>query len=354
MREFEEALHSRERFGSAERLALQARALWDRSAGRINEAAAARRDLAQAALHFYVPTDMVKVWLPLSEVPDVLPSRPRRPLRVLDVGSGWGAAALGAALFLERSGFGGEVALTLAESDAARVRLSDAAFAAFRQASRLRFSVTRVGWTAPDVRDIEGGDRFDLVLGLDVAARHLAPQEREAGCERLARGLLGLVGKRGAVVLLEPAVKANSRALSRVGCALRSDGLVHAPCPAGRICPELERSGFCFHSIDVPLTPLTQSVAARCGLERHEANFSYLTVVSGREDVPFDADLPARVLSFPKRVGGGFHYHCCSAEGLTVGHARRLLPDGQTRGGRLKHGTLVRLEAGTKEGTRGG
>jgi len=364
-REFEEALHLREKFGSAERLAKQVRELHDIYCSRAEAGAGSRRvalgsplvwepcgrgtSHASALLHFFLPTEMVKVWLPLSEALDGMPGLGRRPLRVLDLGASDGAAAIGALLMLEEAGAKGPVELVMAGTDPVAAHVSGAALKALGEVSRLRVSARdeMTGRT-------NGDDRFDLVLLMDHASRVFSAEEYVEGTLGLVRQLLrDKVKKSGVVIVIEPASKAISRRVSEVSCAFRESGTLYAPCPAGHTCGELVRGGFCCHCIDVPLSPLTQSVAARAGLVRHEVNFSYLTFTqeSARLAEPYGEH--ARIIGFPRKVGGGFSYHCCVDDGLKVGVAPRQMPDGSGRGGKLKHGALVRMTGEGKEVARG-
>jgi len=314
----------------------------------LDERAAGRPDLSDARLHYFMPTDLAKTWLPFGELAGALELDRRKMISILDLGAGTGTASIGLMLMLSRLGFAGKVSLTLVEPDRTVARLATSALGALRDVCDLRFREVVRGDDVDGFLRARSPERFDLVVMLDVLTEMFPQDAYVTGVGALAGRLLkDKVKRTGFLVLVEPALKRVSQRLSQAGTDhAGSGGAVYGPCPTGGLCPALTRkSAFCFHSASVPMSPLLQSVSARCGLSRHEVNFSYLSISpSGRMPPAPASDSWGRIVSFPRRVKKGFNYHVCTPGGLCVAFAPRFLADGSTRGGRLKHGTIVTLE----------
>jgi len=313
----------------------------------IDERSANRPDLSDARLHYFMPTDLTKIWLPFGELASAVGVQRRKMLSILDLGAGTGTASIGLVMLLSKLGFQGKLSLTLVEPDRTVARLATSALRSLNEVCELRFSHNVRGEDVDGFLRARLPDRYDLVLMLDVLTEMFPRQDYVEGVGSLAARLLkDKVKRTGFLVLVEPALKKVSELLSQVGTGhARSGGAVYGPCSTGGVCPAIERKGgFCFHSAGVPMSPLLQSVSARCGLNRHEVNFSYLSMSPTAQMAPAMPGNWGRIVSFPRRVKKGFNYHVCTPSGLAVVFAPRFLADGKTRGGRLKHGTIVTFE----------
>ncbi len=307
-----------------------------------------RPELADARLHFFMPTDIVKLWGPLLELFATLPLQGRKHLSILDLGGGTGTGCVSAAMVLSALGFEGRVEFTVVEPDNAVNRHLKKTFAVLRECRFVTFETKVEKLTIEDyLARKSSARRSDLVLIVNVLSEAFPEDEYAAGAARWFKQIVReLTKKSGFLLVIEPALRRFSRLLSEAGDMCRSDGMaLLAPCLPGG-CPHLAKGGgFCFHSMRAPLTPLLQSVSARSNLDRHEVNFAYLTFGSGEEALEIPEAGPGEVLgrtvSFPRRVKKGFNYHVCTADGLLVAFAPRLLPDGETKGGKLPIGTVV-------------
>jgi hypothetical protein len=346
---FDEVFHRLLPAPNPERLARQARQLSEIYNHLAPQNPYGRPELADARLHFFMPTDIAKVWGPLVELLPALDPASLKRLSILDLGGGTGTGTVAASMALAAAGFRGQAESVIVEPDAAVNRHLRTTFDALQGTRSVN-----LGWRLEQAT-IEGflntapEQRFDLVLVVNVLSEAFTDDAYAAGAANLIRRLLAeRVKKSGFLVLIEPALKRFSRLLYAAGDACRQEGLpLFAPCLAPA-CPHLAKAnGFCFHSMRVPMTPLLQSVAARSGLERHEVNHAYLTFGRGRQSiqapVPGEGEILGRIVSFPRRIKKGFNYHVCTANGLLVAFAPRTLPDGETRGNRLPHGTLVTI-----------
>jgi len=330
---------------------------------RRNENPYRNKRLLQARLFFFMPTDVPKVWLPLSEF---LSPRPglleRRNLRILDLGAGVGSGGIGALTVLSALGWSGTVELTAVEPDptlrAPLLRSLDAAEEALgipvEITHRARDLHTWLDEGGKGGRRERGPGRFDLILAVNVLTEVLDPcryaEEGEDAVRRLTRHLAG----DGAMVFVEPALREPARRLSLLRDRLHAAGVpVFAPCLTDGPCPETQtREGYCFHAIKVPLNGYLQKLGDLAGLRRHEVNFHYLTLTPGDErsggHLPVDLPGPhARTVSFGAKGRGGFQFHCCHGPGLLRAHLDRWADAGgedRIRTKRLPHGTILSLE----------
>jgi hypothetical protein len=307
-----------------------------------------RPELADARLHFFMPTDIVKLWGPLLELMATLPLANRKQLSILDLGGGTGTGCVSAALVLAALGFEGRVEFTVVEPDNAVNRHLKKTFEVLQECKFVTFETKVEKLTIEDyLARKSSARRNDLVLIVNVLSEAFPEDEYAAGAARWFKQIVReLTKKSGFLLVIEPALRRFSRLLSEAGDKCRGDGLpLLAPCRPGS-CPHLVKGErFCFHSMRAPLTPLLQSVSARSNLDRHEVNFAYLTFGHGEEPLtlpePGPGEVLGRTVSFPRRVKKGFNYHVCTAEGILVAFAPRILPDGATKGGKLPIGTIV-------------
>lgn len=318
--------------------------------------------LLQARLYFFMPTDIPKVWLPLTEFLERHPALlERKTLRILDLGAGIGTGGLGALTVLAALGFKGAVDLTAVEPDPVLrtplLRALDAAEEGLgipvevtHRARNLQAWLDEGGKGA---RQDRGPGRFDLILAVNVLTEALDPlryaKEGAEIVQRLGRHL----APGGAIIFVEPALREPSRRLSRLRDHLRdADVSVFAPCLAAGPCPETAtKEGYCFHTIKVPLNGYLQKLGDLAGLRRHEVNFHYLTI-SPSDSAPgghLPPDLPgphARVISFGAKNRMGFQFHCCHGPGLLRAQLGRWADAGveeRVRTKRLPHGTTVSI-----------
>lgn len=347
-RAFVEALEKRVKAPGPERLARLVRELSTRGEG---PEPSTREHLAARA-HFFLTTDVAKLWQPGLEAVSACELLSRKEISVLDLHAGLGTATAGMALLLAAVGFRGRLKATLSETDSTLSGMARHAVDAL--CDSLPFRIETSFATAPDA------GRHDLVLLFDPVSRGQLPADPQE-IRKLAGSVLGSrVKKTGALVLVDQAARAVARSVATAATLLAADGRpVYAPClcPAKGgpcECPYASRPGrFCFHSQPVPLTPLIQSAAARSGLDRTEVNYTYLLATASGStlsspEVAAD-QVAGRVISHPNRVKKGFTYFVCTGRDVVQGFAPRLLDDGVTRGGRLPHGTVVVLSTGRSE-----
>jgi hypothetical protein len=244
-------------------------------------ARAAARDAGPARLGFSFPRDVPKGAAAVRELvaAGVLPRG--RTLRVLDIGAGLGATTWGLARALAATGFAGAIEATWVDVDEQALELGT---------SILRARAGHEGAVELRVRTrtaAAGAGRFDVVLvgqvlsELDVSSPDDLRRQRHAA---LLRSLLDeRTEEGGAVVVIEPALRARARHLHRVRDDLAAGGAtIFAPCLHAAPCPALTReSDWCHEDLAVDLPQWLVPVARAAGLRREGLTFSYVVLHRG-------------------------------------------------------------------------
>ena len=242
----------------------------------------ADRSLRRAYLLYFFPVNYAKVAGLLREMPTL----PVRPLRILDVGSGQGAASLAVLDHLMRLGQAGHHGSEVVAADRSQHVLQDAealwasvtkgqpddAWCAFRTVcADAERADTRAPWR-------EGP--FDLII--------LANSLNELFCSaeapitpraKFLETLLTVLAPDGTLMIIEPALRETTRALHHVRDRLVAEGLatVYSPCLHERPCPALVRKDDWCHE-ERPWTPpaVVREIDRAVGFIKDALKFSYL------------------------------------------------------------------------------
>ncbi|HSP05575.1 MAG TPA: small ribosomal subunit Rsm22 family protein, partial [Acidobacteriota bacterium] len=186
---------------------------------------------------FFFPQNFARVQLPLSEVMARGWNRPAQgALRIVDLGSGTGAAGFGAALQLQSSGEISIHGLAIDQSEAAL------------QVQQLIASrVQGQFWTAnrADLRTVDSMEQADLI----VASFSL--NELGVDAHRAIDPLLERLNPRGMLLIVEPALKETSEQLEsfRDRIAAEKRFWIWAPCLHSERCPLLRDGEFWCHEV---------------------------------------------------------------------------------------------------------
>jgi ribosomal protein RSM22 (predicted rRNA methylase) len=191
-----------------------------------------------------------------------------------------------------------------------------------------------------------GSDRFDLILAGTVL-NELDPVGRRSLVERALTAL----DPRGAVILIEPALRETSRDLHQLRDDILAREVAHVFAPCTRTaapCPALARErDWCHEDRPLALPPRAARLAAVTGLRDDGMKFSYL--VLRRRAEPLFATPPGhtayRLVSEPRKQKGRRECLACGDSGWV---ALRLLSrrrSEQTRRfERARRGDLVVLD----------
>ncbi len=276
-----------------------------------------RRSAVQLAarLRFFLPRDLAKVTRPIRE----LGLARRDVLRVLDLGAGLGTTSLGVARVAKKLDLASRLEVVAVEREP---RLLDV----------MRFLASRTGQgELADVSvpisletremDLERLDPrafrgpFDLVvLGLALNELFTDRDERiELRAELLER-FASLLSPDGALLVIEPALRASTRELMAVRDQLVQRAVVSviAPCTAEGSCPLLRRErDWCHADDDLTLPEPLAEIAKGAGLRWEGLSYSYLAIATGRR-----AMSGYRVVGGPVVSKGRSELHLCRAPSL--------------------------------------
>lgn len=277
-------------------------------------------DLAARALFFTV-ADAAKVQLPLAELTrGILPAPAgflaAPELRVLDLGAGCGAMTLGLLTFLAGRDAHPRLRITLVDQDAAALQIAAAASADVARALGLDASIeTRTA----DVATFAAPAPFDLVL-----AGSVLNELDDAAAESVAAAMIAALAPGGAAIIVEPALRATTRALHVLRDRLLDTGraAVLAPCTRkGAPCPALaDPDDWCHDHRPLRLPPRARQLATVTGLRDGDLKVAYLALAR-----PADAPPPPgtwRVVSDPRGSKGKQELTLCGDPGWV---AARLL-----------------------------
>lgn len=268
--------------------------------------------LAARAL-FWFPRDVLKVARAVGELAWA-GALPDRPLRLLDLGAGLGATGLGALRALPPAAR--IASLTAVDSDPAALamlrRIADGAARAGLLPTDTPAVVTRPGdlsqpgWTSDlGVHDLvfAGLTAVEFTRGAgDEAARGEA-------IARFLRDAMTLVADDGALVVLEPGSRAESRALHVArSLVLEGGATVFAPCLHAGACPMLRTArDWCHEDLaDVSLPPWLVPVAKAAGLRWEGLTWSYLVLRRDGKNLrdALPGGTPVRMVSPPEVTKG--------------------------------------------------
>lgn len=241
-------------------------------------------ELAARAL-FWLPRDLPKVQRAVSELA-FAGALPDRPLKVLDLGAGLGATSLG---LLRALPAGRAVAeITAVDRDARALEVFQRVFARAQSAGLAPAGVTAQTLT----RDLsaDGWDEslgtYDVILaGLSLVELAQATAESESArgaviAERV-RAILPHLAEDGALILVEPGSRHETRALHHARDALLSAGVtVFSPCLHARACPMLTNErDWCHEDLpELSLPPWLVPIAKLAGLRWDGPTWSYLVL----------------------------------------------------------------------------
>ena len=206
----------------------------------------------------------------------------RTTLRVLDVGAGLGAMTWGILRALRAAGATHRLDATWLDDDAAALEIGTEIVRERRADLRLRSLSRSLG----ELRDCDVG-RFDLVVVGNVLSEvgvALPDEPRILQHIEIVRTMMHEhVEERGAVIVIEPALRDRTRRLHRVRDGLMKHGIsVFAPCLHSSSCPALARdSDWCHEDLPVDLPQWLEPVARAAGLRRQGLTFSYLVLTKG-------------------------------------------------------------------------
>lgn len=328
-----------------------------------------RGRLLAARLGFSFARDVPKAAAAVAELvlSGALAFESGEPLRLLDLGAGLGAATWGVVRALAAAGLEGRVEATLVDADAEALALARSIVEVSGGGEgKVSLSVTVRAGDLHSPGASPRGPRFDLVL-LGNVLSELDPGTGEA--ERAAahaawllRLLRERVRPRGALVVIEPALRDRTRHLQRVRDALAASGAPpFAPCLHAGACPMLAREvDWCHEDLSIDLPLWLRATAREAGLRYEGLTFSYLALRADGARLGErvgSAKAPFRLVAQPLRSKGKAEWLLCgpaTGEGSLV-RVRGLEREAAAHEAlwRARRGELVGFAAPPPEGRLG-
>ncbi len=273
------------------------------------------REALAARLHFFLPRDLGKTY---EAARDLLVRLPEAGvLRVVDVGAGLGASALGLACLLRETRPKLNLDLTLVDDDRVALGIAERLFARLFPVDRVtvRVAVANVaGFTPPA--------EVELVLASNVLC-----EVESAGASALADGRgaamvarwVRATAPKGHVLIVEPALRRTARSLQGLrGRMLAAGFSIVGPCTHDGACPLLvDARDWCHEDRAVSLPPALIPLARGAGLHFEGLSFAYLAVTRESLDI---GRARGRVVAPPREAKG--------KRGLTLCHAGQPPADG--------------------------
>lgn len=303
------------------------------------------RAAAPAKLLFFTLSDLPKLLYPMRELHR---ARERGPLRILDLGAGFGAQTLALLALLDRPGPDGgrELSIDAVDQDPLALDLLARLVAACPQVTgcgahtTLRTATHKISAADPGIQADRGGG-YDLIVAGGLF-NELVPTERSP----LARGLLEALSPSGQLILIEPALRHTTRSLHTLRDELLSDGMAHvvAPCTRQGPCPALDDPrDWCYERRHHDPPPLLRQLTKATGLRQASIKWSYVTLSTG--DAPAHEPSLHRVVSKPLKSKGKLELFICGAQGRhRVVRLKRHRSAANSALDRMDRGRLVRID----------
>lgn len=276
-----------------------------------------------ARLRFFLPRDLPKVQGPLAELAraDALPAR----WRVLDVGAGLGASALGVAEFAKRAGVDAIELVAIERDEASLDVLTQLARAASEAGlvPPIRLDARRAKVEGLDLPRLPQADLVIVGLVLNELYADRDEADRLDAKEAFLRDLAGRLSEDGALIVIEPALRGPTRELQRLRdrfAADRSAPHVFAPCLRDGPCPLLRRErDWCHDQLPFDLPAPTAALAEAASLRTERLTYSYLTLRNHPRRLWDVADRDRRVFRIvggPVDSKGKTEWDACGEPGL--------------------------------------
>ena len=273
-----------------------------------------------ARLLFFTMADMPKSYFAIRECEALTGATEQPSLRILDVGSGYGAQSLGMLTYLSERKDKLSIHLDLIDRDRQAHKTLSAVLTDIRAAgihSNLTWDTLRRDLRKP----LKLHDSYDFIVIGNTLCELPSALHRPT-----ILSLLSTLKDTGALLAIEPALKKTTRDLH----ALR-DGLLEAmqcrviaPCTHSKSCPCLEtKSDWCHESRRILLPPRCRKLAEATRLRRSNLKWSYLCLTrpDGLRKTNFNDTW--RVVSEPMKQKGRHEVFLCGEPG----RYRAVLPD---------------------------
>jgi len=345
--------------------------LFTRDRGALDAEYMADDALRRGYVAYFLPVNLGKVQALLDELPASDPV-PTSPVRVLDIGSGPGTAALAVLDWMRHQPSGLQRPIEVVAVDRTRQALIDAerlwnSYPLMTVAPKARLLPLQTDLERSErVNDLATGgrERYELIVLANTLGELFCtsrdPVERRA---KLVHGLLDLLHQSGTLMILEPAMRDASRDLHRLRDALLEERActVYSPCLHERSCPALvKEEDWCHEERPWTPSPLVAAIDQEVGFMKDALKFSYLLLRKDGRTIVQREPTVYRVVSELRIMKGEKRAWLCNETGRPeVGRLDRnrsetnAAVDGWHRGAIVKLDEIVRKDRKGLESTIG-
>ncbi|MGH2396792.1 MAG: small ribosomal subunit Rsm22 family protein [bacterium] len=339
--------------------------LFTRDRGALDAGYMADDALRRGYVAYFLPVNLGKVQDLLDELPS-WDHVPASPVRVLDIGSGPGTAALAVLDWMRHQPSDLQRPIEAIAGDQAKPALLDAEQL---WKSYLQTTGASAARLRPVCTDLErGGHLNDLTLGgrgwydLIILANTLGelfctshdPVRRRA---KFVQGLLDLLHENGTLMILEPAMRDASRNLHQLRNALLEERVctVYSPCLHERPCPALvKEEDWCHEERPWTQPPLVAEIDKKVGFIKDALKFSYLLLRKDGRTIVQREPTVYRIVSELREMKGEKRAWLCNETGRPeVGRLDRDQSPANASLDEWHRGAIVRIDQIVRKDRKG-
>jgi len=306
--------------------------------------------LASAYLEYFFPVNFAKVGVLLDEMPAPFVTN---HLSVLDVGSGPGTGGLALLDWWHRINIARELVVTAVDRSPGALRYANRLWQMFcdaegRTNARLDLvegDIERAGC----LERIRANGPYDVII-LANSLNEIATASGDPLVIKvqMLANLLELLSSHGTVMIIEPALRETSRALSQVRDQLIESGLcnVYSPCLHENECPALvNRYDWCHEERGWDPPESIQAIDAQVGFIKDSLKFSYLLLRKDGKTIVNRQPNVYRVVSELRVMKGEKRAWLCNELGRQeVGRQDRLATDQNAAFDEWHRGDIVQIK----------
>ncbi|MDP4220785.1 MAG: small ribosomal subunit Rsm22 family protein [Bacteroidota bacterium] len=236
------------------------------------------REIREAYALYYMTTNLLKVFQPMRELA-LSGFFDRSSLRILDLGCGTGSATWGTELFLRSKNKDIDAYFTL--TDSLDENLAEAKTFSNYFLRHLSGTGSHLEFEQYDLRlssekpPVLTRQPYDLVIMMNVLN-----ELDEKDDTVLLNSLTSLLDTHGAIVIIEPATREQSRRLLRLrDLAVRSGATMYSPCSRQEGCPALvDPDDWCHTDVPWVRPPFIEAIDNIAGTLRLSLKYSYIVI----------------------------------------------------------------------------
>lgn len=323
---------------------------FNKERGSLNQIYLDDRLLSAAYLQYFLPVNLAKIQVLLTELPA---SEPVEGLSVLDIGSGPGTGALAVLDWWYQQRWPGAVSVTAVDRSTGALRQARRLWEGYCRAADLaeidfqtvEGDVERQAWVAL----VKKKAPFNLIILANALNEvHTKASDPIIARTALVEEALSLLATHGTMMIVEPALRETSRALHQVRDQLLQEKrcTIYSPCLHENNCPALVKPDDWCHEERTWEPPASiQEIDGEVGFIKDALKFSYLLlrkdgkiIVDRRPDV-------YRVVSELRHLKGEKRAWLCNETGRSeIGRQDRLVSAQNAAFDEWHRGAIVQIE----------